>query len=89
MTTLESLRAEIDRADEQMMLLFCRRMELSRLIGREKKALGMAVIDPGREAVVRENARARAGEALAPYAAEMYDTLLRVSRAYQAASVRE
>ena len=87
MTTLESLRAEIDRTDAQIYALFARRMELSRLIGREKKALGTAICDPGREETVRENARARVGEALAPYALSLCDTLMRLSRAYQEQSV--
>ena len=83
MTTLQSLREEITAADNQLYALFARRMELSRLIGREKKALGMPIRDPEREQAVRENARARVGETLAPYAEELSDTLMRLSREYQ------
>lgn len=89
MTSLEALRREIDQTDAELYALFARRMALSRRIGREKKALGMAIRDPEREKTVRENARARVGEALAPYAEALCDTLTGLSRAYQAESISE
>ena len=81
--TLAGLRAEIEKTDDALYALFARRMALSLEIGREKKALGRDVRDPAREKIVLQNARARAGEALAPYAETLCETLMRLSRAYQ------
>lgn len=83
MTAIESLREEITALDRQLFALFARRMELSRMIAHEKKALGMPICDPGREKTVRENAQYAVGGVLAPYAAELSDTLMQLSREYQ------
>ena len=55
--TLQSLREEITRTDEEMARLFVRRMEISKRIGALKTELGLPVFDPARE---EENLRAAA-----------------------------
>ncbi len=87
--TLETLREEISAVDDQLYALFARRMEISRQIGRQKDALGLPIYDAEREKKVMENARARAGESLAPYAEELCQTLMQLSRQYQQKDLTE
>lgn len=54
METLESLRAEIRRTDEEMRALFVRRCELAARIGAYKTRHGLPIEDRAREADNRE-----------------------------------
>ena len=85
---LSELRGEIDRIDEQLVTLFCRRMELSAEIGKEKAARGLPVLVPEREENVRRHIEELAGEALAPFARALYGELLSLSRKYQTECLR-
>ena len=70
--TLQSLREEITRTDEEMARLFVRRMEISRRIGALKTELGLPVFDPARE---EENLR-KAASRVAPEWLADYRTFL-------------
>lgn len=58
MTTLESLRAEIDALDEEFVALVARRVALAETIAREKARLGVPLLDPAREGDVVERTAA-------------------------------
>jgi len=47
--TIDDLREEIDRLDDQLLVIFNRRAELALKIGELKKAQKLAVYDPVRE----------------------------------------
>lgn len=84
MTELEKARAEIDLCDREMAKLFCRRMEAVEHIADYKRAAGLPVLDPAREAaVIRENCDAL-GES--PYREEyraLLVAMMTISRGYQ------
>jgi len=53
---LETLRAEIDAIDRELVALFERRMTVAARVGEAKAAAGVAVLDETRERRVIENA---------------------------------
>jgi chorismate mutase len=53
---LEALRAEIGRVDEAIVFLIDERLRLARRVGDLKRAVGLRVLDPNREAAVVRNA---------------------------------
>jgi chorismate mutase len=55
---LTSLRDEIERLDRELVTLIARRVFLARAVGVAKRAVGMATLDPAREAAIIR----RAGE---------------------------
>ncbi len=58
---IPELRQEIDGINEEMKRLMTRRMELARQIGEMKKAQGLPVFDPQREAAILEKMTAGTG----------------------------
>ncbi len=63
MEELQTLRAEIDALDQQLLALLAARLEVARTIGVTKRAQGMAIHQPEREAALRED-RLRQGREL-------------------------
>jgi chorismate mutase len=53
---LNALRAQVEHVDEEIVRLVAERMRLGREIGAAKRALGMPVLDPAREAAVVRSA---------------------------------
>lgn len=53
---LQAARAEIERIDEAIVFLIDERLRLARRVGALKKAAGLSVLDPSREAAVIERA---------------------------------
>lgn len=51
-TSLDELRREIQRVDAKIVDLLAERMKIVRAIGELKRARGLAVVDPAREAAV-------------------------------------
>lgn len=47
--TIDELRTEIDRLDNELLRIFNQRAKLALRIGELKKAAGLPVYDPGRE----------------------------------------
>ncbi|MBR2132229.1 MAG: chorismate mutase [Oscillospiraceae bacterium] len=80
---LKDYRVQLDSIDEQMITLFKARMETVEQIAAYKKAHHLPILAAGREQEIVERVRARAGETLAPYAQELFETLMRLSREYQ------
>lgn len=60
---LEGIREEIERVDREIVALVSRRVGLARRVGPLKRALGMPVLDPPREAAIVRRAAEAAREA--------------------------
>ena len=80
---LKTYRDRLDRIDEEIVALFRERMETVTQIAAYKKTHELPVHAPGREQEILERVRALSGEELAPYAQELFETLMKVSREYQ------
>lgn len=90
MDELESLRAEIDEIDGQIVALFERRMGVTERVGRYKQARGIPVLDPGRERQVLERKQALLHDpALKTGVTTLFETIMGISRRQQRALVRE
>jgi chorismate mutase/prephenate dehydratase len=80
---LQDYRAQIDKVDDALLLLFKERMGISRKIAQYKKEHGLPALDAGREKEKLVAIGEAAGEELRPYANKLYSTLFEISRAYQ------
>ncbi|HEX8696492.1 MAG TPA: chorismate mutase [Longimicrobium sp.] len=60
---LEGLRTQIERIDRALIGLIAERVRLARDVGEAKRALGLPVLDPAREAAVVRRAGTLAREA--------------------------
>ena len=84
---ISSYRSEIDSIDNELITLFCRRMELSALIAEYKKANGLPIYVPTREQEILDSVAKKAGAALAPAVTELYTLLFQLSKNHQAAHI--
>lgn len=66
MGRIDALRAEVDEVDDRLLELLVRRAGLARSIGEEKRAAGIALVDPRREEEILARQEAKAGQATAP-----------------------
>ncbi len=80
---LAVLRHEIDRIDAELVTLFSKRMEVSSAVAAYKRATGMAVTDPAREAALLDRVSALSPVETADYTRTLYANILSLSRAYQ------
>ena len=80
---LDTLRQKIDQVDDALLALFTERMDIVREIAALKAAGDLPVLDRTREAEKLKDIEAKAGEAIAPYAHILYDTLFELSRSFQ------
>ena len=80
---LDTLRQEIDEIDQQLVDLFCRRMDVSRRVAEYKKANGLPVYVPAREQAILEKLGHMAGEDFGPSVQALYGHIFEISRAYQ------
>ena len=84
MEALQRERAEIDRIDGELARLFEERMAAAARIGAEKRAQGLPIRDPAREEqVLARNLRRVGDPALRPHFAQVLETLMAESRAWQ------
>jgi chorismate mutase len=63
LTPVEALRGEIEAIDQQLIQLLARRISVACSIGEAKRAAGLPVLDPAREAAIVRRASASAREA--------------------------
>ncbi len=56
--TIEEIRAEIDRLDDELLRIFNRRADFALKIGEIKKSRGMPVYDPAREKMIFQRMKA-------------------------------
>ena len=80
---LTELRTEIDAVDRELIALLERRFDVSAAIADYKRAHGLAVLDPGREAVKLSAVRAQCRPETADLIAGLYGPIMAASRAFQ------
>ena len=81
---LEKQRAEIDAIDREIVALFERRMQVVVEVARIKKENGIAILDANREKEVIQKVQSYLKDAtLKEELAEVYDTMMKVSKDYQ------
>ena len=84
MNNLDNIRKEINSVDEQMAKLFEKRMELSVAVAQWKKANGLSISDPRREAEVIERNSALVGDdTIREYFPAFQKNLMDLSKAFQ------
>lgn len=81
---LEEARKIINETDAQMAELFVRRMQAAEMVFEHKKAFGLPILDPAREAAVMEkNAALIENEVFRGYYVDFIKHMMSLSRAYQ------
>jgi len=80
---LTDYRNEIDAIDDELVTLFCRRMEVSASIAQYKKANNLPICLPVREAEKLAEVAKKSGPEMACYAEDLYRTLFTLSKRYQ------
>ena len=81
---ITELRGEIDKIDDELLRLFCARMELSAQVADYKRERGLPIYVPAREREILQNVAQKAGTELSDYARSLYSTIFELSRGYQA-----
>ena len=81
---LKNLRNEIDKIDDELVKLFCQRMELSAQIADYKKQNRLPIYVPARERAKMQDVAEKAGPDMANYTRVLYSMLFELSRSYQA-----
>ena len=80
---IQDLRKEIDNIDEELVTLFCRRMNVSAQVAEYKKENNLPIFVPAREREVLASVAHQAGEELGNYTRVLYSMLFELSRSYQ------
>ena len=84
MDELVTLREKIEAIDEEMAVLFQKRMGIAKEIAIHKKEHGLPILDENREKTLMEkNSRLIEDEELVPYYVEFLETLLDCSKSWQ------
>ena len=80
---LKDLRNEIDAIDEELVKLFCQRMDVAGRVANFKKANNLPVLDASREEAKLLDVMGKATPEMAEYVRDLYKTLFELSRNYQ------
>ncbi len=80
---ISELRGHIDEIDDQLVKLFCQRMDVAAKIADYKKDNGLPILAPIREREKMQDVAEKAGPEMANYARVLYSTLFELSRSYQ------
>ena len=80
---LKALRNEIDAIDDQLVKLFCQRMEVASKVADYKKEHGLPILVPSREREILADVAKKAGGDMANYTRVLYSMLFELSRGYQ------
>ena len=81
---ITELRAEIDKIDEELVKLFCARMEISAKVADYKRERKLPIFVPAREREILQAMAEKAGPEMAGYTRSLYSTIFELSRSYQA-----
>ncbi|MBE6630772.1 MAG: bifunctional chorismate mutase/prephenate dehydratase [Ruminococcaceae bacterium] len=81
--SLDECREKIDRIDQELVKLFCERMQVSADVAEYKRAVGKPVTDAARERALLSKVSRLAGPEMEDYTRTLYATVLAISRAYQ------
>lgn len=79
---LQELRQKIDAIDDELIRLFCQRMEVSKAVGAYKKERSLPIFVPEREQEKLADVASKAGE-LSDYTVRLYEAIFALSREYQ------
>ena len=80
---LSEIRQEIDGIDQELVRLFCQRMNLSAQVADYKKANNLPIFVPSRERAILQKVAEMAGPEMANYTRVLYSMLFELSRSYQ------
>jgi chorismate mutase/prephenate dehydratase len=80
---LDSLRRQLNQLDEQLVALYCRRMEIVGQVAQYKIENGLPVFQPEREQQVLDRVEKTAGEPYGEGARMLYTTLMDISKSHQ------
>lgn len=80
---LNELRSQIDTIDDELVQLFCRRMEVAEQIADYKKQNNMPILVPAREREKLRDVSDKAGPDMANYTRVLYSMIFELSRSYQ------
>lgn len=81
---LNELRNEINKIDKDMLDLFLKRMEMSRLIGLYKKEHKLPIIDERREKeLIQKQKEMLSNEQIWPYYKSFLKEVMQISKEYQ------
>lgn len=84
MNELDSLRVKIEEVDQEILLLFEKRMEIIRKISQYKKLHNVAVVDLDRETtLINKYSKSLKNKDLSIYYHELLATFLKISKDYQ------
>lgn len=82
MENLEEIRKKIDSIDQQMISLFCQRMDCAKAVGEYKKATGTSIFNQKREEDILNKVEQLGGE-YGSFARLLYSNIMELSRALQ------
>ena len=80
---LTEIRQEIDGLDQELVRLFCARMNLSAQVADYKKANNLPIFVPARERAILQKVAQMAGPEMENYTRVLYSMLFELSRSYQ------
>ena len=80
---LSEIRKDIDQIDEELVRLFCERMNLSAKVADYKKANNMPILVPARERAILQSVADKAGSEMSNYTRVLYSMIFELSRSYQ------
>lgn len=80
---LSEIRQQIDGIDQELVRLFCQRMNLSAQVADYKKANNLPIFVPARERAIAQKVAEMAGLEMENYARVLYSMLFELSRSYQ------
>ena len=80
---IKELRGQIDTIDDQLVQLFCQRMDVAAKIADYKRQNDMPIFVPAREREKLADVAQKAGEEMANYTRVLYSMLFELSRSYQ------
>ena len=80
---INELRNEIDAIDDQLVKLFCQRMNIAAKVADFKREHNMPILVPARERQILADVAEKAGEEMGNYTRVLYSMLFELSRSYQ------
>lgn len=80
---IKECRAEIDKINNEMLELFIKRMQISKLIGEFKAENGLPIFDSEREKQILDEMAKKAGAEFDEYSRAFFSNLMELSRKYQ------
>ena len=80
---IQELRNEIDTIDDELVKLFCRRMDVSAQVAEYKRENKLPIYVPAREREILASVAEKAGDEMGNYTRVLYSMLFELSRSYQ------